>query len=196
MSTNHKWFFVVLMGLAIAASDRAGAYVRRVVELRGGQSTTIAVSPYEEVVVQCGRGQVAGPGQPSYPPYYPPSQPLCQTYSFDQALQQLAMRRDRMAFGGCGYDRNDGYSECEGRLRWRDAMNQKQKFAQDLRSLQMQAESICRDRNCSQLDISRIVRDFDAFVSQLSTQRIVFDGINSTPFIDYPGQYRVNCSGW
>ncbi len=196
MSTNHKWFFVVLMGLAIAASDRAGAYVRRVVELRGGQSTTIAVSPYEEVVVQCGRGHGAGPGQPSYPPSYPPSQPLCQTYSFDQAIQQLAMRRDRMAFGGCGYDRVDGYSECEGRLRWRDAMTQKQRFAQDLRALQMQAESICRDRNCSQLDISRIVRDFDAFVSQLSTQRIVFDGINSTPFIDYPGQFRVNCSSW
>lgn len=186
MSTNHKWFFVVLMGLAIAASDRAGAYVRRVVELRGGQSTSISVSPYEEVVVQCGRGQ----------PSYPPSQPLCQTYAVDQALQQLAMRRDRMAFGTCGYDRFDGYSECEGRMRWRDAMNQKQRFGQDVRALQIQVESVCRDRNCSQLDISRVVRDFEAFVSQLSTQRIVFDGINSTPFIDFPGQYRVNCSGW
>ena len=38
MSANQKWFFIVMMGLVLAASDRAGAYVRRVVEVRTEQA--------------------------------------------------------------------------------------------------------------------------------------------------------------
>lgn len=191
MNRTGKWTFVVLAGLLVSVADQAGAYVRRVVELRAGESTVIRTGPYEELTVQCTGGYVP----PSYPaPGYPA--PICGSVDVSRALMNLMMRRDRLVRGLCGYPRSEGFGLCEGRLTGRDAGANQRRFEAELSQLRDQVELLCRTRGCSQLEISEQVVAFDRMVSEISLQRIVFDGWSTMALVEYPGRFKTSCSGF
>lgn len=196
--TTARLTWLVLAALAVGgASTYAVATYQRTVTLRVGESYTFNDRHQGSVVVQCGTGGPGYPGGPGHPgrPGHPGG-PSCSTFDFDTKLQRLAQRRDRLMRGECGYRRADGFMRCEGVLDRYEVQSQKTAFNGDLAELKNLVELGCRTRNCSQLDISRMLRDYDAFLGSVQFSRIVYERYQSVPFIDFPQQYRPNCSSW
>jgi len=167
--------------LAVTSFARAD-YQRRVV-LRPGDTYSISDSFSGNLLIQCGR---------EYPDY--PGTPSCSSFDFDHRVQELILRRDRLAQGECAYRRVDGFLRCEGLLDRFEVQAQKDRFNRDFQEIRLVAESICRSRGCQQMEVSRVLRDYDAFLSSVQFSRIVFERFQSIPFIDFPQNYRLNCS--
>jgi hypothetical protein len=191
----------------VSATSFAVASHNRSVQLNWGESYTTQ-DRFGSITIQCGAattrpgypGHPGNPGHPGYPgnPGHPgyPGTPSCSTIDFDTKLQRLSMRRDRLARGECGYRRADGFMRCEGILDRFEVGSQKEAFNRDLLELKSLAEMACRTRSCSQLDISRMLRDYESMLHSVQYSRIIYEGYQSVAFVDFPHNYRVNCSSW
>lgn len=197
--------------VALVSVSFAVASHQRNVSLRPGENYTFYDRFRGDVVVQCesGHGNPGWPGHPGGPghggpghggpghggPGNPPA-PICSTFDFDSKLQRLSFRRDLLARGECGYGRVDGYMGCEGVLDRFEVQAQKEAFARDVIELKNTVEQACRTRTCAQIEISRVLRDYEFFVNSVQMAQIIVERFQRIPLVDFPQNLRANCSGW
>lgn len=209
---SRLWRLSIIIGsvAVVSATTFAVASHNRSVQLQWGESYSTQ-DRFGTITIQCGSGTTHPgypdrPGHPGYPgnPGYPghpgnpgyPGTPSCSTIDFDTKIQRLIARRDRLARGECGYRRADGFMRCEGMLDRFEVGSQKEAFNRDLLELKSLVEMACRTRSCSQIDISRLLRDYESVLQSVQFSRIIYDGYQSVAFVDFPHNFRVSCSSW
>lgn len=200
--SSRLWRLVILASsvAAVAAASFAVADHNRSIQLHWGENYTTQ-DRFGSITIYCGTGASPGypdrpgyPGNPGYPGY--PGAPSCSALDFDLKIQRLAQRRDLLARGECGYRRTDGFLRCEGLLDRFEVGMQKEAFNRDLSELKALLETACRSRSCAQLEISRMSRDYDSLLGSVQFSRIRYEGFLSVAFIDFPQNFRLNCSSW
>jgi hypothetical protein len=192
--SSYLWRLSILAGslALVSATTFAIAEHNRSIQLRWGESYTTQ-DRFGSITIQCG-GSGGYPDRPGYPGN--PGTPSCSTFDFDSKLQRLNMRRDLLSRGECGYRRADGFMRCEGLLGRHEVASQKEAFNRDLLELKSLVEISCRTRSCAQIDISRMLRDYDTLLSSVQFSRIIYDGYRSVAFVDFPQNLQVHCSIW
>jgi hypothetical protein len=66
----------------------------------------------------------------------------------------------------------------------------------ELNELKFQVEGLCQTRQCRQFEVSRVLRDYDNFLSTSQFTRIIYERVGSVALIDAPEALRPNCSRW